>query len=284
MNTFDGQKRDALLTMAWLAAVAERENSASRADAADQTQDQDAFRRTRIALAFSRLGELSASIVHEINQPLTAIQINGETGLRWLDRDCPNITRARSLIERIIQDAHRALNIVAHMRTMAAGHAPQQTIITLDDIISDAMTFLQHELHSNNVAVSLDLTPSPPKINGNRVQLQQVVVNLVTNAVQALTNADSAGRRVIVRTSNLPDRMVCCAVEDSGPGIDPVHLPHLFEEVFTTRATGMGMGLLISRSILEAHGGSITADNNSSLEGARFIFTLPMSTGSKSGS
>jgi C4-dicarboxylate-specific signal transduction histidine kinase len=229
----------------------------------------------RRAPRVSRLGELVGSIVHEVNQPLAAIQLNAQTALRWLDGDPQNVVRARTLIERIVQDSGRTLDIVAHIRAMASGRAPQQTNLTLDEIIAEAMTFLQHELQSNDVIMSLDLTSSPSEINGNRSQLHQVIVNLVVNAIQALANTDTIPRKIAVRTSNLADELVCCTVEDSGPGIDPCHLPHLFEDVFTTRPTGMGMGLLISRSIVAVHGGGIRADNYSSLGGARFTLTLP---------
>lgn len=228
----------------------------------------------------SRFGELVASIVHEVNQPLAAIQLNGQTALRLLDGGPQNVKRAQTLIERIIQDTGRTLDIVAHVRTMASGHPPQQSNLTLDEIIVEAMTFLQHELHSNDVVMSLDLTSSPLKIRGNRSQLQQVVVNLVVNAIQTLSNTNTSSRTIAVRTSNLADELVCCTVEDSGPGIDPAHLPHLFEDVFTTRRTGMGMGLLISGSIVAAHGGVIRADNHSTLGGARFTLTLPIVTNS----
>jgi C4-dicarboxylate-specific signal transduction histidine kinase len=232
------------------------------------------------AARVSRRGALVASIVHEVNQPLAAIQLNGQTALRLLDGGPQNVTRARKLIERIIQDTGRTLDIVAHIRAMASGHAPHQSNLTLDEIIVEAMTFLQHELHSNDIVMSLDLTSSPLKINGNRSQLQQVVVNLVVNAIQTLTSANTISRKIAVRTSNLTDELVCCTVEDSGPGIDPSHLPHLFEDVFTTKRTGMGMGLLISRSIVAAHDGGIRADNDSTLGGARFILTLPIATDS----
>ena len=286
MNAFDGQKIEVLLTMAWLGLIAGDKGPADLTDADDLTPEQEAFRRVRLALTraarVSKLGESAASIVHEVNQPLAAIQLNSQTALRWLDGNPQNVARARTLIERIIQDTGRTVDIVAHIWGTASGYAPQLTNLALDDIITETVTFLQHELHSNDVVVSLDLTSSPSRINGNRSQLQQVVVNLVINAIHALANINTVTRTIAIRTSKLHDELVCCTVEDSGPGIDPSHLPHLFEDVFTTKPKGMGMGLLISKSIVATHGGGIRADNYSTLGGARFTLTLPVTTDSAS--
>jgi C4-dicarboxylate-specific signal transduction histidine kinase len=281
VHTFDSCEKDVLLTTAWLGGVTDHHDSASSTDAIDPTRrEQEALRRLRLALAratrISRLGELAASIVHEVNQPLAAIRLNGETGLRWLNTDKPNFAEVRTLIERMIQDADRAVDIVALMRAMAAGQTTQQTHLTLTEVIDDAMILIQHELCSNDVAIAFDQAPCTPGISGNRLQLQQLVVNLVINAIQALAENDRESRKIAIRTSALSDDLVCCIVEDSGPGIDPSHFSHLFGDVFTTKRTGMGMGLVLSRSIVEMHGGEIRADNNSSFGGARFTFTLPV--------
>ena len=137
------------------------------------------------------------------------------------------------------------------------------------------MIFLRHEFQSKSISVSLDLEPALPRIVGDRTQLQQVVVNLAINAVQAMAQAGTVRRSIFVRTMLSDPETVCCSIEDSGPGIDPTHLPRLFDTFFTTKDAGMGMGLPISRSIIEAHDGSIRADNESTLGGARFSFTLP---------
>ena len=144
------------------------------------------------------------------------------------------------------------------------------------------MVFLRHEFRSKSTSVSLDLAGSLPQVVGDRTQLQQVVVNLVINAVQAMEQSGTASRRILIRTMPADPETVCCIIEDSGPGIDPTHLPHLFDSFFTTKDTGMGMGLPISRSIIEVHGGHIRADNNSALGGARFSFALP-ATGASAG-
>ena len=145
----------------------------------------------------------------------------------------------------------------------------------LSDVVEESLIFLRHEMQSKSVLASLDLAPALPLVRGDRTQLQQVIVNIVANAVQALAKSERAQRKVLVRTFQpYPDRL-CCVIEDSGPGIDPADLPHLFKSFFTTKDLGMGMGLAICKSIIEAHDGRIIADNGSSLGGARFSFTLP---------
>jgi PAS domain S-box-containing protein len=224
----------------------------------------------------SVLGELAASIAHEVNQPLAAMRTNGETGLRWLNRSEPNVPKARELMERVLTDADRASDIIARIQAMAAGRAPQQAALGLHDVIEESLLFLRHELQSKGVSVSLDLAPALPQVTGDRTQLQQVVVNLAINAVQAMAQSGTSRRSIFIRTMLSDPETVCCAIEDSGPGIDPTHLPHLFDSFFTTKDSGMGLGLPISRSIIEAHDGHIRADNQSTLGGARFSFALPV--------
>ena len=158
---------------------------------------------------------------------------------------------------------------------MAGGRVPQPTALSLHDIIEESMMFLRHEFQSKEVAVSLDLAPALPPVLGDRIQLQQVVVNLGINAVQAMAHATTGRRQLAIRTMLTGRNTLCCTLEDSGPGIKSDHLTQLFERFFTTNDGGMGMGLPISRSIIEAHGGQIRADNESAFGGARFSFTLP---------
>jgi C4-dicarboxylate-specific signal transduction histidine kinase len=220
------------------------------------------------------LGVLTASIAHEVNQPLAAIITNGETSLRWLTRDNPNIEKVRTFTERVVAEARRASEIIERIRGMASQRAPEHKLLSIDDVINESVSFLRHELLQKGIVVSLDLAPELPQIVGDRTQLQQVIVNLAMNAVQAMTQLAPAGRIISFRTVLADPERVYCSIEDSGPGIDPEHLPRLFDSFFTTKDTGMGMGLAICQSIIEAHGGSIRADNNSSLGGARFSFGL----------
>jgi signal transduction histidine kinase len=220
------------------------------------------------------LGVLTASIAHEVNQPLAAIITNGETSLRWLTRDNPNIEKVRTFTERVVAEARRASEIIERIRGMASQRAPEHKLLSIDDVISESLSFLRHELLQKGIVVSLDLARELPQIVGDRTQLQQVIVNLTMNAVQAMTQVAPADRRISLRTMLAGPERVYCSIEDSGPGIDPEHLPRLFDSFFTTKDAGMGMGLAICQSIIEAHGGSLRADNNSSLGGARFSFGL----------
>jgi PAS domain S-box-containing protein len=232
------------------------------------------------AARVSMLGELTASIAHEVNQPLAAMRTNGETALRWLGRSEPAVPKARALIQNIVDDAGRAAEIIARIRAMAAGRAPQYIPLSLHDVIEGSMVFLRHELQSKGISVSLDLAPTLAEVVGDGTQLQQVVVNLAMNAIQAMTQSGTESRRISIRTMQPDPETVCCLIEDSGPGIDPTHLPRLFDSFFTTKNTGMGMGLPICRSIVEAHNGHILVDGDSVLGGARFSFSLPASSAS----
>jgi signal transduction histidine kinase len=228
------------------------------------------------AARLSVLGELTASIAHEVNQPLTALSINGETVLRWLDRAEPDLARIREKVLRMNADVARAADIITRIRAMATGRTPRRTRVALDHVITDSLLFLRHELQSKRVSVSLDLAPTLPTVIGDRTQLQQVVVNLAMNAAQAMGESETALPRLSIKTLVADGQKVSCVVEDNGPGIEAEHLPRLFDSFFTTKDSGMGMGLPIARSIIEAHHGQIRADNGSALGGARFTFVLPL--------
>jgi C4-dicarboxylate-specific signal transduction histidine kinase len=235
------------------------------------------------AARISTLGELTASIAHEVNQPLTAITTNSETVLRWLERPEPNVAKVRQLTQRVVEEARRATAVITRIRAMASGRAPQFTALSLHDVINDAVAFLNSEIGAINVSISLDLVPTLPKVSGDRIQLQQVVANLVINAAQAMTHANTARRIISIQTTLIDERTIGCAVEDSGPGIDPQYFSRLFDSFYTTKDFGMGLGLPVSRSIIEAHHGELRADNKSNLGGARFSFTLPVDGNSPDG-
>jgi PAS domain S-box-containing protein len=249
-------------------------------DVTEQTHARERLQQVQAEFAhaarISLLGELTASIAHELNQPLAAITTNGETALRWIDRAEPNIAKTRHLIERTVGDARRAAEIIARIRTMAAGRTPQWTELSLHEVITDSLMFLRHELQSKNVSVGLDLAQAVPFVTGDRTQLQQVIVNLAVNAIQAMGQSTKV-RKLLIRTE-ASDGRVLCSFEDSGPGIEPQALSRLFERFFTTKETGMGMGLAVSKSIIDVHGGELFADNNSALGGARFTFALPLNS------
>jgi PAS domain S-box-containing protein len=242
---------------------------------------EDARDKVRSELAHvgrvASLGALTASIAHEVNQPLASIVTSSETALRWLDQPESNFEKVQQVLKRIVNDARRAADVIDRVRTMASKGAPRQAETALADIITECTALLYHEFQSKNVSNSLDLAPELPMVMIDRTQLQQVIVNLVINAVQAMTTSEVAPRNIAIRTQQVDAETVCCIVEDSGPGIDAEHLPRLFDSFFTTKETGMGLGLPIARSIIEAHNGAIRADNKSTLGGARLIIELPAS-------
>jgi PAS domain S-box-containing protein len=250
--------------------------------AQDVTQSrlsEEALSKTRSDLAHvtrvTTLGVLTASIAHEVKQPLAAIVTNGQSSLRWLAESNPDLGNVRDLTNNMIADARRASEIVGRIRAMTTRRTPERIGLSLNDIVEEAIVFVRHELHAKGISVSVQLAPMLPHVKGDRVQLQQVFVNLAINAMQAVVQSAAVRRSVSFRTMLLNSAVACCTVEDSGPGIDPSHLPQLFDSFFTTKAAGMGLGLAISRSIIEAHGGHICADNNSVLGGARFCISLP---------
>jgi PAS domain S-box-containing protein len=228
------------------------------------------------AARISMLGELTASIAHEINQPLTAIMANGEASLYWLNRSEPDILKARESIGRIIEATNRSDEIISRLRSMAAGRAPRFADVSLNRLIDEAIEFLSHQIKSKNVEVSLELDGTLPVLSGDPIQLQQVVVNLIVNAIQAMDQPNIRRRALVIRTASCKGDVVCCSFEDGGPGIDPSDLVRLFNSFFTTKDTGMGMGLPVSRAIVETHGGHMRADNQSVLGGARFVVMLPV--------
>jgi PAS domain S-box-containing protein len=223
------------------------------------------------------LGALTASIAHEVNQPLASIVTSSETALRWLDQPEPNFDKVQQVLKRVVNDARRAADVIDRIRTMASKGAPNQSETALAEIIKECTALLHHEFQTRNVSNSLYLAPDLPMVMVNRTQMQQVIVNLVINAIQAITKSEVAHRSIAIRTQRIDAETVCCIVEDSGPGIDAEHLPRLFDSFFTTKETGMGLGLPIARSIIEAHNGAIRADNKSTLGGARLIIELPAS-------
>jgi PAS domain S-box-containing protein len=247
---------------------------------------EDARDKVRSELAhvsrISSLGALTASIAHEVNQPLASIVTRGETGMRWLDQPEPNFAKVQQVLKHVVHDARRAADIIDRIRTMAGKGVPRQSDTPLAEVITDCIALLHHELQSRKVSVSLNLAPGLPQVRGDRTQLQQVIVNLVINAAQAMTESEVAQRKVSIRTLQIDGETVRCIVEDSGSGIDAEHLPHLFGSFFTTKETGMGLGLPIARSIIEAHNGVIKADNKSELGGARLVIDLPASLPARS--
>ncbi len=278
--TLDGRVIDVLMTATRPGLITDPGVSLmSIIDITERVRAQEMLHRVQADFAhaarLSTLGELAASIAHELNQPLTAIAMNGEVGVRLLNHSEPDLAELRELTECVINDARRAAEIIARVRTMATGRPPEQTLLSLDEVIRETLLFLRHELETHRLMVTHHFNPAAPTVLGDRTQLQQVLVNLMVNAIQAMEQTEGARRALVIRTTLSDPCTVCCTFEDSGPGIKPEHLDHLFDSFFTTKNAGMGLGLAVSRSIIEGHGGFIRADNKSSLGGARFTFTFP---------
>jgi signal transduction histidine kinase len=226
------------------------------------------------AARVSMLGELTVSIAHEVNQPLGAIATNGEAGLRWLARSEPDLDEVRELTGNIVADARRAAQIISRIRSMASRRTPEKALLCLHDVIEEALLFMRHEIQMRRVTATLDLAAALPPLIGDRTQLQQVIVNLTINAMQAMIHSEDGARTIVIGTSAPAADRLCCSVEDRGPGIAPNQFGRLFESFFSTKHSGMGMGLPICRSIIQAHGGVIEASNLPQ-GGARFSFILP---------
>lgn len=246
-------------------------------DITERNRARDALQKALADLAHaarvSMLGELTASIAHEVNQPLAAIVSNGAASLRWLGRDEPDLNEARMAIGRMIEDGRRASQIIARTRMMSSKRSPARAPLNVNEIIYEAVQFLRHEIMAKQVALRLDLAHQLPAPMGDKVQMHQVLVNLMMNAIQAL-EASEPPRELTVRSRLEHDR-VLIEVQDSGHGISPGSEERLFKAFFTTKDSGMGMGLSICATIVSAHGGEINAWNNEG-RGATFAFTLPV--------
>lgn len=246
-------------------------------DISDRKRAEEMLRQVQAEFAHAArvatLGELTASIAHEVNQPLAAIVTNGEASLRWLSRENPDIEEVRTLAARMVADARRAADVIARIRTMATGRAPEHKPMCVNEAAEDAMSFLKHEFELHRITAKLELTPRLPMVAADWTQLQQVFVNLAVNAMQAMLHRHCPRPTVTVRTSRAPDGGILVEIDDNGPGFPPDQVGHLFDSFFTTKEGGLGIGLSICRSIIEAHGGRISAANLP--VGARFSFTLP---------
>ncbi len=225
------------------------------------------------AARVSMLGELTASLAHEVNQPLAAIATNAAAGLRWLGRPEPHVGEVRANTERIAADARRAADIIARVRGMAERRTPQPILLSLNGVVEEALLFLRHEIQGQGVEVVSELAPNLAPVLADRIQLQQVVVNLAVNALQAMANGP-APHVLRLETGAVGDGVVL-RVEDNGPGIAAATHESLFDSFYSTKSGGMGMGLPICRSILEGYGGTIVAANRDSGPGAAFEVVLP---------
>jgi PAS domain S-box-containing protein len=257
----DASARRALRALMDVTAVREAEAALHRAQA-------ELAHATRM----TALGELTASIAHEVNQPLAAIVTNGQACLRWLGREVPHLDEARGAVKRIVGDADRASEVILRLRALSQKAEPQKAALNLNEVIDEVVLLVRREVQSHRVSLQLDLAPDLPAVRADRVQLQQVLINLVINAIQAMAPVTDRPRELLLRSHAPEAGRVLVAVQDSGTGIEPEHQSRLFDTFFTTKPGGVGMGLSIS--IVEAHGGEVWATANAG-PGATFQFTLP---------
>jgi signal transduction histidine kinase len=219
------------------------------------------------------LGELTASLAHEVNQPLAGVVSSADACLHWLAAQPPNVDKARRATERIMRDATRASDVIARVRNLAKKTPLQRTWVDLNETVEETISLTSRELAKNNVSLEMNLANDLPCVWADRIQLQQVILNLIINACEALTEVEDDSRKLLVSTAREPQGVVL-TVRDSALGIDSQELETVFEAFHTTKPGGMGLGLAVSRSIIEGHGGRLWAETNEP-RGAIFKFIIP---------
>lgn len=250
--------------------VRERTAELRQANEHVQQMQADLAHVTRV----TTLGALAASIAHEVNQPLMAVVINGDACLQWLEREQPDLEEARAAVGRIVAEGNRAGEIIRRIRALFKHSPLQRAPVKLNEQIQDVLVLTQRELIRNGVTLHTELDAGLPPVFADRVQLQQVILNLVVNAMEALSTVTGRARELWIRSERDGEDGVLVTVQDSGPGL-PIEQPEMiFGAFFTTKAEGLGMGLSISRTIIEAHGGKLRAANVPG--GASFRFRLPI--------
>ncbi|MFL9906281.1 ATP-binding protein [Paraburkholderia sp. RL17-337-BIB-A] len=237
--------------------------------AALQTAQAELARVARV----TALGQMSASIAHEVNQPLAAIATTAAAGLRWLTREVPEVAEARACVNHIVQEANRAGNVIRSVRDLARRADPEMTPLDINEVIDEVVALVKPEALRHWVTVQVQLASGLPLVRGDRVQLQQVIINLAINGVQAMATVTDRTRVLTIRTEQRGSDQVLVAVQDVGIGTEPERLDRLFSAFYTTKPDGMGMGLSICRSIVEAHGGRVWASRNTG-SGMTFQFTV----------
>jgi C4-dicarboxylate-specific signal transduction histidine kinase len=245
---------------------------------AEQRRTEEALQVARTELArvvrITTIGELAASIAHEVNQPLAAVVANADACVAWLARDHPDLVEARAAAERTTQGATRASEVIGRIRSLINKTAPERARVQINEIIREVVALADRQASKNEVSVETELAPDLSTIVGDRIQLQQVILNLMLNGIEAMTGIGDRPRRLVIRSQMQDADQVRVSVEDSGIGVKAEIMGRLFEPFFTTRSQGIGMGLPISRSIVEAHGGRLWAESTVS-RGSVFQFTLP---------
>ena len=221
------------------------------------------------------LGELTTSIAHEVNQPLTAILSNAEACSRWLDRGADYIEAARRSVHWIVRDVNRATEVIRRVRALASKTETERTLFDINDIVSEVRALLRRELSVNEVFLKLELSPDVLTVRADRIELQQVILNLVMNGIEAMQSISGRPREIVIRTQRIEANIALLMVEDCGVGFSAEDADRLFEAFFTTKSKGLGLGLSICRSIIESHDGRLSVSRNPD-RGSTFQFTLPL--------
>ena len=246
-------------------------------DVTERKRAEEALRKAHAELAHvnrvTTMGELTASVAHEVNQPIAAAVTDANTCLRWLARDHPEVEEARAAAARVVKDATRAAEIISRVRLLFKKSAPEQKLVDVNEVIPKMIVLLYGEAARYNISVRAELTADLPPVMGDPVQLQQVIMNLIMNSIDAMKDVDGA-RELVVRSQRTENEQVLVSVNDTGVGLPQEHVGQIFDAFFTTKSHGTGLGLRISRSIVESHGGRLWAADNSP-RGASFCFTLP---------
>jgi PAS domain S-box-containing protein len=242
-----------------------------RAEAALRSAQAELAHANRVAT----MGQLTASIVHEVSQPIAATVLNAQAALRWLGAQPPNLNEVRQILDQITDDSKRAGDIIDRIRALIKKAPPRKEGLEINEAILEVIALTRGEVLQNGVSVRTQLAEGLPLIQADRVQLQQVILNLIVNAVEAMSGASEGARELLISTGGDASNGVLVGLRDSGPGLDPANLERLFDAFYTTKSSGLGMGLSICHSIIEAHGGRIWAGANEP-RGAAFHFTLPL--------
>ena len=255
----------------------QKSNEALQTESLERKHAEEARREAQADLArvsrVTTMGELTASLAHEVNQPIAAAVTNANTCLRWLTRDHPDLEEAREAASRIVKDATRAAGIISRVRLLFKKSTPLQEPVDVNEAIQEMIVLLRSEATRYNITARMELAADLPRIMGDRVQLQQVLMNLIVNSIDAMKEVVGT-RELTVKSQRTEKEEVLVSVSDTGVGLPPQQSDQIFNAFFTTKPHGTGMGLRISRSIVESHGGRLWAADNSP-HGASFCFTLP---------